>query len=420
MKVSTQRRKATEPLETHSPRSIASSLFRVRTLIRFLGCALLLTGCATHRQPPVVLTGDIMVDGPNAIEHGPPKDKVLWQDRTAAAAMRRGQFDLARRYLDDVLLTFGGIYGNNKSARQARGYFHEESKKTFIGEPYERVMAYYYRGILYWMEGEPDNARACFRSAQIEDAGTEDESYSADYAILDYLDGLATLKLGGDGSDAFRRAEKESRLSRLPPYNAQANVIFFLEFGLGPTKYAGGEYGEQLRFRDNPSPAKTATISVNGQKLTAGACDDLVFQATTRGGRVMDYVLGNKAVFKSTTSAIGDVGIVSGALLATRRGHNSAADEVGLGLLAAGLLSKVFSAATTPGADIRTWDNLPRYLTFATLALPAGAHAATIEFQDAAGRPLPNLTKQITINVPVDGKDKVVFVSDQSVTPQTL
>jgi hypothetical protein len=134
----------------------------------------------------------------------------------------------------------------------------------------------------------------------------------------------------------------------------------------------------------------------------------------------MDYVLGNKAVFKSTTSAIGDVGIVSGALLATRRGHNSAADEVGLGLLAAGLLSKVFSAATTPGADIRTWDNLPRYLTFATLALPAGAHAATIEFQDAAGRPLPNLTKQITINVPVDGKDKVVFVSDQSVTPQTL
>ena len=80
-----------------------------------------------------MLTGDIMVDGPNAIENGPAKDKVLWQDRTAVAAMRRGQIDLAKRYLDDVLLTFGGIYGYNKSARQARGYFHEESKKTFIG-----------------------------------------------------------------------------------------------------------------------------------------------------------------------------------------------------------------------------------------------------------------------------------------------
>jgi hypothetical protein len=387
-----------------------------------LGLGLLLSGCATSpRQPAVILTGDIMVDGPNAIERGPARDKVLWQYRTAAAAIRRGQFDIARRYLDDALLTLGGIYGKDKSARQSRGYFREEARKTFIGEPYERVMAYYYRGLLYWMDGEPDNARACFRSAQLEDAGTEDEHYAADYAILDYLDGLATAKLGGDGSEAFRRAEKVSRLSKLPPYNLQANVLILLEFGLGPTKYAGGEYGEQLRFRDNPSPPRTATINVNGQKLLAGACDDLFFQATTRGGRMMDFVLGNKAVFKSTTSAVGDVGILSGAaLLGTQRGRNSAADEVGLGLLAAGLLSKAFSAATTPEADIRAWDNLPRYLTFASVELPPGQHAAIIEFQDAAGRPLSNLTKNITLNVPADPRDKIVFVSDQSITPQTL
>jgi hypothetical protein len=197
-------------------------------------------------------------------------------------------------------------------------------------------------------------------------------------------------------------------------------VLFLLEYGRGPTKYGSGEYGEQLRFRDHPSPAKSASVSVHGQTLTAGACDDLVYQATTRGGRVMDHVLGNKAVFKSTTSAIGDAGIISGAVLATHRGRNSAADEVGLGLLAAGLLSKAFSAATTPSADIRTWDNLPRYITFAHLQLPPGAHAATIEFQDPAGRPLPDLTKNITINVPTDGRDKIVFVSDQSVTPQNL
>src|SRR5690606_8881327 len=104
------------------------------------------------------------------------------------------------------------------------------------------------------------------------------------------------------------------------------------------------------------------------QKLTAGACDDLYFQATTRGGRVMDHVLGNKAVFKSTTSTLGDVGIISGAVLAGHRGRNSAADEVGVGLLAAGLISKLFSSATTPAADTRTWDNLPRYLTFAFLS----------------------------------------------------
>jgi len=30
------------------------------------------------------------------------------------------------------------------------------------------------------------------------------------------------------------------------------------------------------------------------------------------------------------------------------------------------------------------------------------------------------LTKTITFNVPADGKDKVIFVSDQSSTPQNL
>jgi tetratricopeptide (TPR) repeat protein len=405
--------------------NVECSLLNVpRIVLRAVSVLLLaavLTGCASVREPAIVFTGDIMVDGPNAIEHGPKKDKVLWQYRTAAAAMRRGQFDLAKRYLDDALLTLGGIYGPDKEAKRARGYFHEEARKTFIGEPYERVMAYYYRGILYWMDGEPDNARACFRSAALEDTGTQDEQYAADYAILDYLDGLATTKLGGDGSDAFQRADKESRLSKLPSYNSKANVIFFLESGRGPTKYAGGEYGEQLRFRDEPSPARNATISVAGQNLTAGPVDDLVFQATTRGGRMMDFVLGNKAVFKSATSSIGDVGIIGGAvLMGSQHGRHNAGDEVGLGLLAAGLLSKALSAATTPDADVRSWDNLPRYLTFATLSLPPGQQTAKIEFQDAAGRPLPGLTKTVTFTVPADGKDKIVFVSDQSVTPINL
>jgi hypothetical protein len=345
---------------------------------------------------------------------------VLWQYRTAAAAMHRGQFPCAKQLLDDALLTLGGIYGKDKSARQARGYFHEEARKTFIGEPYERVMAYYYRGILYWMDGEPDNARACFRSAQLQDTGTEDNKYSADFAILDYLDGLAVMKLGGDGSDAFQRAVRESRISRLPLYNPAANVLVLLEFGPGPLKYATGEYGEQLRFRVNPSPVHSAVVNVDGQTLKASPCDDLAFQATTRGGRVMDYVLGNKAVFKSTTDAVGDAAIISGAILASGRHHNSSADEVGAGLMIAGFISKLFSAATTPEADTRTWDDLPRYLSFASLSLAAGQHTARIEFLDQAGNVLPNLTKTITINVSSDGKDKVVFVSDKSSTPQTV
>jgi hypothetical protein len=351
------------------------------------------------------------------ITNGPPKDKVLWQYRMAAAVMRRGDFPLAKSLLDDALLTLGGIFGKDKSASQARGYFHEEAKKTFIGEPYERVMAYYYRGILYWMDGEPDNARACFRTAEFEDSDAEKKEYAGDWVLPDYLDGLATAKLGGDGSDAFKRADKESKLSKLPPYDLKANVILFLEFGPGPVKYGAGEYREQLRFRDIPEPVRTAVVNVAGQKLTAGPCDDLQYQATTRGGRVMDHVLGNKAVFKAATDAAGTVAIVGGVIAASQ--HNRTSQQVGVGLIVAGVASKIFSASTTPAADIRTWDNLPRFLTFATLTLPPGAHPVTVEFLDGAGRPIANLTKTITINVAA-GRDKIVFVSDQSSTPQTL
>src|SRR5437899_2218393 len=171
-------------------------------------CALLIVaGCATAPTHHIALTGDILVDGPKMIAEGPPRDKVLWQYRTAAAAMRRGDFATAKPLLDDALLTLGGIYGKDAEARKSRGYFSKEARKTFIGEPYERSMAYFYRGVIYWMDGELDNARACFRSAEFEDSDAENKEYAGDWVLPDYLDGLATTKLAGDGSDAFKRAQ---------------------------------------------------------------------------------------------------------------------------------------------------------------------------------------------------------------------
>lgn len=383
-----------------------------------LALALLGAGCATvDEKPSVLLTGNILVDGPNAIAHAPARDKVLWEYRTAAGAMRTANYPLAKQMLDDALTSLGGVYGKDKNASQARSYFSAESKKTFIGEPYERVMAYYYRGILYWMDGEPDNARACFRSGEIEDSSAE-EHYAGDYALLDYLDGLASLKQGGDGSEAFQRSQKECvQFAKPPPYDPEANVLVFVEFGSGPSKYATGPYREELRFNVHPSNARSAAVRVEDQSLAIGPYDDLGFQATTRGGRIMDHVLANKAVFKTTTDVVGNAAIVSGAILAAQGGKTDLG--IGLGLVAAGLVGKIVSGATTPEADIRHWDNLPRFLSFTALRLPPGTHELTVEFRDASGFPLANLTKTITVNVPAEKRDVVLFVSDHSQTPQT-
>lgn len=382
-----------------------------------LTALLFFTGCATPKHT-VPMTGDILVDGPNMIAEGPPKDKVLWQYRTAAAAMRQGKFDVAKTLLDDALLSLGGVYGPDSEARKSRRLFSKESRKTFIGEPYERSMAYFYRGVIYWMDGELDNARACFRSAEFEDSDAENKEYAGDWVLPDYLDGLATAKLGGDGSDAFQRAKENAKNINLPEYEPRANVIFILEYGPGPVKYGGGQYSEELRFRTRRSPVLSAQIKTGNIDLQVAPCDDLNFQATTRGGRVMDHVLANKAVFKKTTDTLGDAAIISGSILAaTTSGQHNAGDEIGLGLILAGVASKLISAATTPEADTRTWDNLPQLISFATMKMSPGDHAVIVEFNNAAGQPDPKLTKQIVVNVPAD-RDKVVFVSDTSTTPQ--
>jgi hypothetical protein len=176
-----------------------------------------------------------------------------------------------------------------------------------------------------------------------------------------------------------------------------------------------------LRFRTQPSPVQSARLRIDALTIPVAPTDDVDFQATTQGGRVMDHILGNKAVFKTATDVAGDAAIIGGAAaIDADRGRNATADEVGAGLIVAGIVSKVVSAATTPTADTRAWDDLPHYLSFATMPLPPGHHTATVDFLDAFGQAIPGLTKTVMFDVPADGKDKVVFVSDQSITPLTI
>jgi hypothetical protein len=125
----------------------------------------------------------------------------------------------------------------------------------------------------------------------------------------------------------------------------------------------------------------------------------------------MDHVLGNKAVFKKATDTAGDAAIISGAVLASNRDSQ----EAGLAVLGAGILAKIFSSATRPEADTRTWQNLPQYLSFAVLKLPAGEHELTVEFLTESGRTIADRTKVLNVTV-APGRDNVFYISDQSVS----
>ncbi len=397
-------RRSRRPVGSESAPSGRSNAVARRLTLGGALLVLLLGGCASVPPTPAVpYTGDPWIDGNANLAVAPAKDRVLWQYRLAATGLRRERWAETRAILDDALAQASANYGNvNSEAARSRRLFRRESDKPFIGEPYERIMAHFYRGILYWRDGEPDNARALFRTAQLLDSDTEDKTYSGDWVILDYLDGYASARLGGDGTDALRRARaaaKQQGRSPLPDYNRQANVFIFVEFGVGPRKYAGGEFGDRLKFYTDTSKAVSAELAVAGRILRLAPYDDLNYQATTRGGRVMDHILGNKAVFKQTSDTIGDVALV-GAIGTAQYGRGEDANTAALGLAAVGLISKLASAATSPEADTRAWDNLPQYVSVGALQLEPGSYPATLSFYDKAGTVLPNRTQQFTLTVP--------------------
>ncbi|HUR59211.1 MAG TPA: hypothetical protein VM029_15955 [Opitutaceae bacterium] len=388
-------------------------------LLAFLG------GCATE-PPPMYRPPSAARATPTPTDRAvaPPteRDRVLFDYRFAATALRAGDDATARAKLDDAIALIGGIITNDAAAARARSLFASEDTKVFIGEPYERVMAYYYRGLLYWRDGQPDNARACFRSGQVIDSDPEREHYEADYVLLDYLDGFASAKLAGDGSDAFARAQKVAgEKIPLPPYNLSANVLVFAEYGYGPRKIAAGQYGEQLRFQADDSPTHAARLVLdNGRRIIPlPAYDDLGYQATTRGGRMMDHILGNKAVFKAATDAAGDIALAGSAVAANesrrreRKGKdNDDADVTAIGLGVLGVIGKIASSATQTRADTREWNNLPQRLSFAAVKLPPGEHRGRIEFLDREGQVLPFRSRDVAFLVGADDRDTVVFLSE--------
>jgi len=396
-------------------------------------------GCVSvEDRVPLVLTGDPLQDGRARIAAAGDRDRVLWQYRVGVGALRRGDADEARRIFDDALVSVAGIQADAGAAdaARARRLFRAEAEKPFIGEPYERVMANYYRGILYWAQGEPDNARALFRNGAFIDSDAEEKTYASDYVLLDYLDGFITQRLGGDGEDARARAQARSAFP-LPAYDPDANVMLFVEYGRGPQKIASGPEGERLAFRTEPSIAVEARLRVGERVVELPPYDDLHFQATTRGGRVMDYILGNKAVFKRNADAVGDAALAAAAVVASERdrrpGRTRTPEEIekekkeakeradaALALSIVGVFSKLASLATQASADTRTWENLPQYLSFAALHLPPGHHPAVLEFFDAQGERLDGRTQTFTLHVPTPGiptavvspREVVVFRSE--------
>ena len=374
-------------------------------------CLLSALGFAACQAPAIQrapeFNGDLVTAGHRQIAKAPAHDKNRWRLITAVHALKLGRHSEARALLTTAMPSAGQILQANARTRLAQSTFSPENVKGFHGESHERAMGWFYHGMFYWMDGEPDNARACFRTAQLMDALAAQPEHRADWVLLDYLDGYITTKLSRDGSDARTRAQANAGDTALPPYNTKANVMIFLQFGFGPMKKTGGDVGEKIVYNGGRSQARSASITVGGRPVIAPIFDNLTFQASTRGDRAMDAILAKKATIKKAGDLVGDIGVTGGAILASQPETEGA----GVALLSAGLVGKIVGGSAEPRADTRTWTNLPQHLSFAALQLPAGAHTIAIEFLDTNGIALPNRQKNVSVTVQT-GRDTVLFVAD--------
>lgn len=352
-----------------------------------------------HRASPTVALLTAAAFAGAAAAQAPPPDPSTYVSRLEAEGERNrvlNQMEIGARYFwsakpdeaasafDDAIQKIETVFSNDPSVTKARSLWYEEGAKTFKGEPYERAMVYYYRGLIYLRKGDYENARAAFRQGQMQDAFAEEEQNQTDFGVLLFLEAWAS-HLNGD-SDL--RDETLKRLTALHPefpgIGDGDDTLVLVETGTAPRKLGDGLNHSYFVFRRGKGFKENRAELVLGETATPlYPIEDIFYQATTRGGREIDKILEGKVAFRQTTGSIGSVLADSSVVLAQQSalGNVGGASGIAAGLGAVGALSLLISANAKPRADTRTWSSLPDTVHIATLASKnLAARVAAVRF----------------------------------------
>ncbi len=120
------------------------------------------------------------------------RNEVLNLMNLSLYAYQKGYYNDAKLAFDKVLLNIESTYSEDESSEKAKSLWYGEDEKRFIGEPYERSMAYFYRGLLYLKDKDYENARASFKGGLLQDARSEDNQHQSDFKTLLLLEALSS------------------------------------------------------------------------------------------------------------------------------------------------------------------------------------------------------------------------------------
>lgn len=343
------------------------------------------------------------------LKAAPAKDATLFTLQAGLAALSENRLPEARGHFDEALAVIEGMFANTQAAANARSLWYEEGAKEFKGEPYERAMAFYYRGLAYLLEADYENARASFRSGLMQDAFAEEQQNRSDFTSLMLLEGWTNQLLGAKGQavDAYQEAARLR--AGLPVPAAGANVLVIAELGGSPRKVGDGIDNQEIVYRGpKRTPERSVTVEIDGKAVKPVLVEDVFFQASTRGGRPIDRLIAGKASFKDTTGQVG-MALTSlasdSSLMMSAVGGTGGGNVMG-GIAAIGAISSIISANVKPRADVRYWNNLPETIhaaSFTHAGLPANI---SVKLFDDSGMPVQS--DKVAINKWIDKNGNVL------------
>lgn len=300
--------------------------------------------------------------------------------------------DLMMRVRDETDTLF-----DLKLEEKAQSLWHGEQNKVFKGDVHERATLYAFLAMSFMSRGNYEDALRCVKNGLLADSDSQEAKYTSDYALLQYLGSLCCARLNQPAdAEAYRKEmEKSLRERGLPLPVGESrncfsalgtdmpNTLLVFWVGVPPSFERGGEYGE-IR---HPIPGKypydalAVSISRGGAVTAPPRLGDVNFQATTRGGRMMDTVLADKAAVKQATELSRNILLVAGTGLIVAGANCMSSAPLGISLMGAGggcLIVggtvHVIGTMMNPEADVRFWKNLPCELLIVPLNLPAGRH----------------------------------------------
>jgi len=332
-------------------------------------------------------------------------DQVLQWMMGGKTALDNGQTANAFSQWQKAADLLDQIWANKEGAKKAGSLWYGELAKEFRGEPYERMMLYFYLGILFYQNEDYGNAQAAFKqiSIQGQEAKTVEAQYVFRLALLLEAFALKALNSEGGYQNALQLYlaqgwELPFSLEKPP----QALVIF--EGGTAPKK-EWQKSPEKLIYQDTNSKQDLIDLSLDG--VSKIVYRQRIFDiAQAKGLREADKYAQGKSQTKDVTQKTGNVATQIGSNLA----GSDSGDKLAAALIVGGLAAQIFSYNIVVQGDTRAWVNLPGYLYYSFLNLPPDkAVNLQVKKSDSLDNP-PFFSQLLTSSSSDGGRVKILYI----------